>query len=72
MTKEQEILSLQHKVSNTESELERAELKLGESKSAKDDGETHKSLSETLGRKIALLEEELDGSEKKVRETTDK
>jgi tropomyosin len=72
MTKDQEIVSLQHKISTLESSLDKAELALGESKGAKDEGENHKTLNDTLGRKIALLEEELEDAEKKVRETTDK
>lgn len=72
MTKDQEIASLQHKVANLEADLERTEAKLAEGKSAAEDTETHKSTNETLSRKIALLEGELDNSEKQLRETTDK
>ena len=72
MTKEQEIVSLQHKISNLESELDKAELKITASKSAKEGEEEHKSVNEALNRKIALLESELDNAEKQLRETTDK
>lgn len=72
MTRDQEIVSLQHKVTNTESELEKAEQKLLDTKSFKDDEEAHKSVNDSLNRKIALLESELDNSEKQLRETTDK
>ena len=72
MTKEQEIVSLQHKISNLESELDKAEQKITASKSAKEGEEEHKSVNEALNRKIALLESELDNAEKQLRETTDK
>lgn len=72
MTKDQEIQSLQLKLSNLERDLETVEQKLNEHKSAKDEGETHKSTNDALNRKIALLEGELDTSEKQLRETTDK
>jgi tropomyosin len=72
MTKDQEIVSLSHKISNLEADLDTAEQKILESKSAKDDEESHKSVNDSLNRKIALLESELDNSEKQLRETTDK
>lgn len=72
MTKDQEIASLSHKISTLESDLEKAEQAITEGKSAKDDGETHRSVNENLNRKIALLEGELDAAEKSLRETTDK
>jgi tropomyosin len=72
MTKDQEIQSLQLKVNNLERDLEATEAKLNEHKSAKDEGESHKSTNDALNRKVAQLEEELDNSEKQLRETTDK
>lgn len=72
MTRDQEILSLTHRGSNLEADVERAEARLLESKNAKEDGESHKSQNDTLMRKIALLEGELDAAEKALRETTDK
>lgn len=72
MTKDQEIASLQHKNSTLEAALEKAETTITESKSAKDDAETHRRVNEDLNRKIALLESELDTAEKSLRETTDK
>jgi tropomyosin, fungi type len=72
MTKDQEIVSLSHKVSNLESDLDAAEAKITESKAGKDEEESHKSVNDSLNRKIALLESELDNSEKQLRETTDK
>lgn len=72
MTKDQEIASLQHKMTNLEGDLEKAEQKILDHKSAKDDEEAHKSVNDSLNRKIALLESELDNAEKQLRETTDK
>lgn len=72
MTKDQEIVSLTHKVTNLEADLDAAEAKLGEHKAGKDEEESHKSVNDNLNRKIALLESELDNSEKQLRETTDK
>lgn len=72
MTKDQEIVSLQHKIQNLEADLEKAEQKIIDAKSAKDDEETHKTVNDSLNRKIALLESELDNAEKQLRETTDK
>lgn len=72
MTKDQEIVSLQHKISNLESDLDKTEQKLSESKGAKEDEDNHKTVNETLTRKISLLESELDNAEKQLRETTDK
>lgn len=72
MTKEQEIVSLQHKIQNLETDLDKAELKINEGKSAKDGEEVHKSVNDSLNRKITLLESELDNAEKQLRETTDK
>jgi tropomyosin len=72
MTKDQEIVSLQHKISNLETDLDKVESKLSEHKSSKEDEESHKSVNENLTRKVALLESELDNAEKQLRETTDK
>ena len=72
LVKDQEIQSLQHKLSIAETDLEKAEDSLKEHKSAKEESSAHKDTNESLGRKIALLEEELDNAEKNLRETTDK
>lgn len=72
MVKDQEIASLQHKLGNAEGELEKLEGSLKEHKSAKEESSATKDTNENLGRKIALLEEELDNAEKNLRETTDK
>ena len=72
MEKDQEIASLQHNLSILDGNLEKAEAKLQESKSAQEEGEHSKSSNDALTRKIQLLEEELDAAEKNVKETMEK
>lgn len=72
LTKDQEIQSLQHKLSVAEADLEKLESSLKEHKSAKEEAGQHRDTNESLTRKISLLEEELDTAEKNLRETTDK
>ena len=72
MQKEQEIASLQHKLTTAEDSLEKLEGSLKEHKSAKEESSATKDTNENLSRKIALLEEELDNAEKNLRETTEK
>ena len=55
-----------------DADLEKAESKLNEFKSAQDEGESSKQTNEGLLRKIQLLEEELDNAEKNARETVEK
>ena len=72
LEKEQEITSLQHKISVLDADLEKAEGKLTDLKSAQEDGEQSKSANEGLQRKIQLLEEELDAADKNLKEAMDK
>ena len=72
LEKEQEISSLNHKLSVMDADLEKAEGKLTEAKAAQLEGESSKSVNEGLQRKIQLLEEELDAAEKNVKETVEK
>jgi len=72
LAKDQEIQSLQHKLGLLEAELDKAEAKLGDLKHAAEDSEAGKSSNEALNRKVQLLEEELDASEKNVKETVEK
>jgi tropomyosin len=72
LEKDQEILSLTHKLTTVDGELEKAEEKLNELKTARADEESSKTANEGLVRKIQLLEEELDTAEKNVKETVDK
>ena len=72
LEKEQEITSLQHKLSVMDGDLEKAETKLSDLKSAQQDGEASRTTNEGLLRKVQLLEEELDAAEKNVKETVEK
>jgi tropomyosin, fungi type len=72
LQKDQEITSLTHRLSVLDAELEKAESRVVEFKTALSDGEGQKSTNELLTRKIQLLEEELDAAEKNVKETVEK
>ncbi|KAE8244252.1 hypothetical protein A4X13_0g6728 [Tilletia indica] len=72
LTKDQEIASLQHKLSMLESDLERAEGKLTDAKRGAEAEESSRSTHDNLQRKIALLESELDTAEKNLRDATEK
>lgn len=72
LQKDQEITSLQHKLSVLDAELEKTETKLVEAKSANAEGEHNRSTADNLSRKIQLLEDELDTAEKNVKETMEK
>jgi tropomyosin, fungi type len=72
LERDQEIQSLQHKLSVMDAELEKAEGKITEMKAANQEGDAVRSTSEGLQRKIQLLEEELDAAEKNVKETVEK
>jgi len=72
LMKDQEIQSLQHKLGVAEASLDKADAKLLDLKTAADDSAHGKTTSEGLQRKVALLEEELDASEKHVKETVEK
>jgi len=71
LMKEQEIASLQHKLSVVEADLENAENKLSEAQVGKEEGESHKSNVDILQRRIDMLEEQLDSTDKSLRETTE-
>ena len=70
--KEHEITSLQHRLGVLETELDKAEANLTDSKRASAEGEQSKMTNEALTRKVQLLEEELDAAEKNVKETVEK
>jgi tropomyosin, fungi type len=72
LQKDQEITSLNHRLSVLDADLEKAESKLADTKTALSEGESSKSANEGLTRKIQLLEEELDAAEKNVKETVEK
>lgn len=72
LEKDQEITSLNHKLGVLDGQLEAAEAKLAEAKTAKEEGELSKTTNEGLQRKIQLLEDELDAAERNAKETTEK
>ena len=72
LEREQEITSLSHRLGILDTELEKAEAKIADSKTAREEGEHSKMTNEGLTRKIQLLEEELDAAEKNVKETVEK
>jgi len=72
MVKDQEISSLTHKLGLVEKELEKTEAKLNEMKGEVEGAESGKSQSNALSRKVVLLEEELDTSERNAKETVEK
>jgi tropomyosin len=72
LQREQEIQSLQHKLTNLEADLEKTETRLAEAKVGHEEGRLHAESNEGLQRKIQLLEGELDIAEKNLRDTTEK
>lgn len=72
LAREQEITSLNHKLSVMETDLEKAEGKLADAKHDRESGDSAKNNAEALTRKIQLLEEELDAAEKNLKDTVEK
>jgi len=72
LAREQDITSLQHRLSVAEVDLDKSEAKLVDAKRLSDEGESSRSTTEALQRKIQLLEEELDNAEKNVKGTVEK
>jgi len=72
LSKDQDIQSLTHRLTNAEDQLDKAETNLKDAKSASADHESSKTTNESLQRKILLLEEELDGAEKNLKETVER
>ena len=72
LAKEQEITSLSHKNQVLETELEKLESGLKDAKTAADESAHHGSHNEELQRKLQVLEEEAENSDKKLRDITDK
>ncbi|KAG5437522.1 hypothetical protein PCANB_000950 [Pneumocystis canis] len=70
--KEQENIGLIHKNDLLEMEIERLEQQLMEAKTAAEDDSGNRNISESLQKKIQLLEEELEISDMNLRKTTDK
>jgi predicted nucleic acid-binding Zn-ribbon protein len=72
LEKEQEITSLQHKLSLAETSLDKSEQQVADLKKSQAAGQNDAVTAEGLQRKVQLLEEELDNAEKNVKETMEK
>jgi len=72
LEKDNDITSLQHKLALADETNEKLEEQLGQYKSSSLEGESSRTTSENLTRKVQLLEEELDVAEKNVKETVEK
>lgn len=70
--KEQEITSLRHKNQVLESELEKIDERYKDAKQAASDSADHSTQSEATQRRVRLLENENEESEKNLRETIEK
>ena len=70
--KDQEIQSLTHRNGLLEKKLEEYEEKLDKFKGLENDESGARGERESLLRKVALLEEEAETNEKKLKETTEK
>ena len=72
LTKEQDIVSLNHRNALLETEVDKLEKTLAEAKLAAMSGEAHSSEVEALHRKVQLLEDEAEEADKNLRETNEK
>lgn len=72
LEKDQEITSFQHQLQVSDETTQKLEEQLGQYKSSSLEGESSRTTSENLTRKVQLLEEELDAAEKNVKETVEK
>lgn len=72
LSKEQEITSLSHKNNVLESDVEKLEQVVKDLKASADQGQVHGSENEALTRKIQLLEEEAEESDKTLREANER
>jgi len=72
LEKDQDITSLNHRLDILEQENQATETKLVEFKQSSAEIEQTKTTNENLSRKVQLLEEELDNTEKNLKETVEK
>ena len=72
LAKEQEITSLSHRNQLLEAEVEKLEGHVKEHKHAADESAQHGTQNETLQRRLQLLEDEAEESDKNLRETNEK
>ena len=72
LAKEQEITSLAHKNQLLESEVDKLETGIKEAKAAAEESGQHGTQNESLQRRLQLLEEEAEESDRNIRETNEK
>ena len=72
LAKEQEITSLSHKNQLLEGEVEKQEEQIKHHKGVIDESGQHGAQNEALQRRLQLLEEEAEESDKNIRETNEK
>ncbi len=72
LQKEQEIVSLTHKNSVLEAEVEKFETQVKELKATASEGQQHGTQNETLTRRLQLLEEEAEEADRTLREANEK
>ena len=72
LAKEQEITSLSHKNQLLEATVEKLETGIKEAKEAAEQSGQHGAQNEALQRRLQLLEDEAEQSDKNIRETNEK
>lgn len=72
LQKEQEIISLTHKNSVLETEVDKFETQVKDLKATATEGQQHGTQNETLTRRLQLLEEEAEEADKTLREANEK
>lgn len=72
MSKEQEITSLAHNNQRLEGEVEKLEAGIKEAKELAGNSTQHSTQNEALQRRLQILEEEAEETDKSMRETNDK
>ncbi|OLY79722.1 Tropomyosin-2 [Smittium mucronatum] len=70
--REQEIISLQNRISLLEDELDRKEAKISEAKKMAEDVENSRDASDVLTRRINIVEEKLEAAESELQESKEK
>ena len=72
LAKEQEITSLSHKNQLLETEVDKLETGIKEAKTSLEESGQHGTQNESLQRRLQLLEEEAEETDKNIRETNEK
>ncbi|KAF3926405.1 Tropomyosin-2 [Arthrobotrys entomopaga] len=71
-SKESDVTSWSHKHTQLEADVEKLEAALAEAKKLNTEGANQGVITEGLTRKLAVLEEEIDATEKQLKETVEK